>query len=458
MSTAVDSASSSQPAAPVNPRNRVIIASMVGTTIEFYDFYGYAVAAVLVFPALFFPQGDPTVALLSSFAVFGAAMVARPIGAAFYGHLGDRIGRKKTLIASLLTMGIATFLIGCLPTFNEIGWFATLLLVVLRLAQGFALGGEWSGAALVATENAPKGKRAWYGAWPQLGAPLGFIIANGLFLIINAALPGEAPGVPSDAFLSWGWRLPFLLSAVMVVVGLWVRFRLVEATAFTKASDEQRLVKVPLGQVFRFHWKQIVLGIFYMLATYGIFYTVSTWGLTYGTKPSPAGLGSATNPEVGAYGFVQFELLLIATCVLFGITTLISGPLADRIGRRKFLIWVTIAIIVFGLLFQPLWSGGPVGTTLWLAIGFTLMGLTFGPQAALLPELFPTNVRYSGSGIAYNISSILGAAITPFVATALVAATSGQSWLVGLYLSGLAVLTLIALFLGKETKDVDIEH
>ncbi|MBO3664899.1 MFS transporter [Microbacterium stercoris] len=454
MSTAVDSASST-PAAPVNPRNRVIIASLVGTTIEFYDFYGYAVAAVLVFPFLFFPQGDPTVALLSSFAVFGAAMVARPIGAAFYGHLGDRIGRKATLIASLLTMGIATFLIGCLPTFNEIGWFATLLLVVLRLAQGFALGGEWSGAALVATENAPKGKRAWYGAWPQLGAPLGFIIANGLFLIINAALPGEN-GQPSEAFLSWGWRLPFLLSAVMVIVGLWVRFRLVEAEAFTKASKEKRLVKVPLGEVFRSHWKQIILGIFYMLATYGIFYTVSTWGLTYGTKPAPAGLGDGA--EGGAYGFVHFELLLIATCVLFGITTLISGPLADKVGRRKFLIWVTIAIIVFGMVFQPLWSGGIVGTTLWLAIGFTLMGLTFGPQAALLPELFPTNVRYTGSGIAYNISSILGAAITPFVATALVAATAGQSWLVGLYLAGLGVLTLIALFLGTETKDVDIEH
>ena len=244
----------------------------------------------------------------------------------------------------------------------------------------------------------------------------------------------------------------------MVIIGLWVRFRLVEATAFTKASDEKRLVKAPLGEVFRFHWKQIVLGVFYMLATYGIFYTVSTWGLTYGTKPSPAGLGNPDNPEVGAYGFVQFELLLIATCVLFGITTLLSGPLADRIGRRRFLIWVTLGIIVFGLVFQPLWSGGIVGTTLWLAIGFTLMGLTFGPQAALLPELFPTNVRYSGSGIAYNISSILGAAITPFVATALVASTQGQSWLVGLYLAGLAVLTLIALFLGKETKDIDIEH
>ncbi len=211
-------------AAPANPRSRVITASLVGTTIEFYDFYVYATAAVLVFPILFFPTGNDTTALLSSFAVFGAAMVARPIGAVVFGHFGDRFGRKATLVASLLTMGIATFLIGCLPTFDQIGWWAALLLLVLRLFQGFALGGEWSGAALVATENAPKGKRAWYGTFPQLGAPIGFIIANTIFLLINFALPHpDGPAQRSEAFLAWGWRVPFLFSAVMVIICLWVR-------------------------------------------------------------------------------------------------------------------------------------------------------------------------------------------------------------------------------------------
>ncbi len=199
------STASAAPTAPANPRSRVITASLIGTTIEFYDFYVYATAAVLVFPVLFFPTGNDTTSLLSSFAVFGAAMVARPIGAVIFGHFGDRFGRKATLVGSLLTMGVATFLIGCLPTFHDIGWWAALLLLILRLFQGFALGGEWSGAALVATENAPKGKRAWYGTFPQLGAPIGFIIANTVFLVIYFALPHpDGAGLQSEAFLAWG--------------------------------------------------------------------------------------------------------------------------------------------------------------------------------------------------------------------------------------------------------------
>jgi len=443
---------------PVNPPHRVLLASLIGTTIEFYDFYVYAVAAVLIFPSLFFPSEDPTVAILSSFAVFGAAMVARPIGAVFYGHLGDRIGRKSTLIASLLTMGIATFLIGCLPTYGAIGWWATMLLVVMRLAQGFALGGEWSGAALVATENAPAGKRAWYGTFPQLGAPLGFIIANGLFIAINTLLPNTDPSTPgqvSAAFLEWGWRIPFLASAVMVIVGLWVRLRLVEATTFTNAAAAGRLVRLPLGTVLRSHWRQLILGTLVMLATYVIFYLVSTWGLTYGTKPAPVGLGDGAGG--GAFTFQQFEIMLITTCVLFGVTTLASGPIADRVGRRRLLITIQALMMVFGALFVPLWAGGTVGAWLWLVIGFTLMGFTFGPMAALLPELFPTALRYTGSGISYNVSSILGAAVAPFIATALVAATGGSSWLVGVYLAVMALISLVALVIVRETKDVSIE-
>lgn len=444
--------------APANPRSRVILASLVGTTIEFYDFYAYATAAVLVFPILFFPTGNDTTALLASFGVFGAAMVARPIGAIVFGHFGDRFGRKATLVASLLTMGIATFLIGCLPTFDQIGWWAAFLLLILRLAQGFALGGEWSGAALVATENAPAGKRAWYGTFPQMGAPIGFIIANGIFLVINFALPHpDGTAQRSEAFLSWGWRVPFLFSAVMVIIGLWVRLKLVESETFAKAEKQGALRRFPLGEVIRTNWKNLILGTFIMLATYVLFYLMTSFTLAYATKPTDAPV-----PGLG-FGYTDFVLMQIIGVVFFGIFTLLSGPLADAIGRKKLLIWVTLGIIVFGLLFtvfllpqaDPKFTGALVQAG--LVFGFMLMGATFGPMGALLPELFPTNVRYTGSAVAYNVSSILGAALAPFIAVALWATAGGSPWLVGVYLSAAGVLTLVALLLSKETKDVDYD-
>ncbi|CFX03394.1 putative transporter [Candidatus Filomicrobium marinum] len=437
--------------APANPRSRVIVASLVGTTIEFYDFYVYATAAVLVFPHLFFPPGNETTALLASFAIFGAAMIARPLGAIFFGHLGDKRGRKNTLVGALLTMGIATFLIGLLPTYETAGWLAPALLVVMRLAQGFALGGEWSGAALVATENAPPKKRAIYGTFPQLGAPIGFIIANGLFLLIAAALPSDDPSKPSAAFLEWGWRIPFLFSAVMVIVGLWVRLSLVESTAFEKTVRTGNVQKIPLATVFRTHWKELVLGTFYMLATYVLFYLMTTFSLSYGRAATNAPL-----PGLG-YDYTTFVLMMIIGVVFFGIFTLISGPFADKLGRRKTLIWVTLAIIVFGLVWTPMLAAGTVGVMAWLILGFTLMGMTFGPMGALLPELFPANIRYTGSGISYNVSSILGAAVAPFIAVALWSTGGGSPFWVGIYLSAMAGLTLISLLLGKETKDIDIE-
>lgn len=465
---------------PANPRSRVITASLVGTTIEFYDFYVYATAAVLVFPTLFFPSDNDTASLLSSFAVFGAAMIARPVGAVVFGHFGDRFGRKATLVASLLTMGIATFVIGLLPTFQQINWVAPLLLLLLRLAQGFALGGEWSGAALVATENAPAGKRAWYGSFPQLGAPLGFIIANALFLIINWLLPhAEDPTLKSEAFLDWGWRVPFLFSAVMVIIGLWVRLRLVESDTFKKAEQKGAIRRLPLATVFRHHGKQLILGTFIMLATYVLFYLMTNFTLTYGTKAadleSASAAAQATAEATGdafdaaafaaqfypglGFGYTDFVLMQIIGVVFFGIFTLLSGPIADAIGRRKLLLWVTGGIIVFGLLFNvfllpqadPKFTGAL--TQAFLIFGFVLMGTTFGPMGALLPELFPTNVRYSGSAIAYNVSSILGAAVAPFIAVALWAAVGGEPWLVGVYLSSMGVLTLVALIFTPETKD-----
>ncbi|MFP7759672.1 MFS transporter [Marisediminicola sp. LYQ134] len=430
--------------AKTNPRSRVIFASLIGTSIEFYDFYVYATAAVLVFPILFFPGDDPTMSLLKSFAAFGAAFVARPIGSILFGHFGDRIGRKGTLVASLLTMGVATVLIGCIPTALTPGWevLAPTLLVIMRFAQGLGLGGEWSGAALLATENAPEGKRAIYGTFPQLGAPIGFIVANGVFLILNLTLP-------EDDFLSWGWRVPFLASAVLVIIGLYVRFKLIETPAFTKVIESGEVEKLPLARVFKSSWRQLILGTFIMLATYTLFYLMTTYTLTYGTTPvdaDVAGLGYTRN---------DFLIMLIVGVVFFGIFTLVSGPLAERFGRRAHLIVTTLAIIVFGFLFVPLLGGGDVGVNALLVIGFTLMGLTFGPMGALLPELFPTNVRYTGSAISYNVASILGAAVAPFIAVWLWGLADGSPVLVGVYLSVMGAITLVALILSKETRDLE---
>ena len=445
--------SSTAPAAPRNTRSRVILASLIGTTIEFYDFYVYATAAVLVFPHLFFPSDNETTALLASFATFGAAMLARPVGAIFFGHLGDRLGRKTTLVASLLTMGIATFLIGVLPTHAMVGAWAAVLLLLMRLTQGFAIGGEWSGAALVATENAPAGKRAWYGTFPQLGAPIGFIIANMLFFVINHVLADPAnPGQPSAAFLEWGWRIPFLFSAVMVIVGLWVRLKLVESNAFEESKRRGTVKRVPIAEAIKFHWRALILGTFAMLATYVLFYLMTSFTLTYGTRP-----GDAPVPGAG-YTYNSFILMLVFGVVFFGIFSLVSGPLADRFGRRRTLLVVTAAIAVFGLLFVPMLGGGSTPMVLFfLALGFTLMGLTFGPMGAFLPEMFPTNIRYTGSAVAYNMSSILGAALAPIVAVWLWSVADGSPLYVGLYLSASALVTFVALLLTKETKDIDIE-
>ncbi|GAA1594172.1 MFS transporter [Leucobacter chromiireducens subsp. chromiireducens] len=460
---------SATPATPRNSPSRVILASLIGTTIEFYDFYVYATAAVLVFPHLFFPTGNDTTALLASFATFGAAMLARPIGAVFFGHLGDRLGRKTTLVASLITMGVATFLIGVLPTYSQIGAWAAVLLLLMRLAQGFAIGGEWSGAALVATENAPEGKRAWYGTFPQLGAPLGFIIANMLFFVINVALADpDQPGIASEAFLSWGWRIPFLFSAVMVIVGLWVRLKLVESSAFERTKASGKVTRMPLAVAFRDHWRALILGTFAMLATYVLFYLMTSYTLTFGTRPgleaaqqaaAEAGTdfdASSYVPGLG-YAYNDFILMLVFGVVFFGIFTLVSGPLADRFGRRRTLIWVTVAIAAFGFLFVPLLAGDTARVMFFLALGFTLMGLTFGPMGAFLPEMFPTHVRYTGSAIAYNVSSILGAALAPIIAVWLWGLADGSPVYVGLYLTGAAILTLVSLILTPETKHIDME-
>jgi MFS family permease len=310
----------------------------------------------------------------------------------------------------------------------------------MRFCQGLGLGGEWSGAALLATENAPAGKRAIYGTFPQLGAPIGFIVANVLFLVLASTMSDET-------FAAWGWRVPFLASAVLVIIGLYVRFKLVETPAFQKVVEKGEVAKLPLARVFVTSWRPLILGTFIMLATYVLFYLMTTFTLTYGTSPADGavpGLGYTRN---------EFLIMLIVGVVFFGIFTLVSGPLAERFGRRRTLLVVTAAILVFGLLFVPLFGAGFAGVMAVLILGFTLMGLTFGPMGAVLPELFPTNVRYTGSAMAYNLASILGAALAPIIAVALWKAADGSTVLVGLYLSAAAVLTLIALLLSKETKN-----
>ncbi|GAA1080118.1 MFS transporter [Nocardiopsis metallicus] len=424
---------------PTNPKRKVLTASLVGTSIEFYDFYIYATAAVLVFPYLFFPEGDMTAARLQSLATFAIAFVARPIGSWVFGHFGDRIGRKATLVASLLTMGIATIAIGLLPTYAQIGVAAPLLLALCRFGQGLGLGGEWGGAALLATENAPAGKRGFYGTFPQLGAPIGFFLANGVFLILSQAMSDEA-------FLAYGWRIPFLLSTVLIIVGLWVRLTLHETPAFAKVIASGERVKTPIVEVFRHNWPAVVIGTLIMLATYVLFYLMTVFSLGFGTDPE-TGLG---------YARTDFLVFLLIGVVFFGVFTPISGLLADKFGRKPVLITVTSAIIVFGFAMGPLLgSGSTVGVLAFLVIGLSLMGLTFGPMAAVLPELFPTKVRYTGASAAYNLASLLGASFAPYIATWL-AATFGLAW-VGGYLILVATITLGALIVSRETSNDDLD-
>lgn len=438
-------------------RRRIIFASLVGTTIEFYDFYIYATAAVSVFPLLFFPAGDGNAALLASMATFGVAFIARPIGSMIFGHFGDRVGRKATLVGSLLLMGLATFAIGLLPTYQQAGVIAPALLTILRFCQGLGLGGEWSGAALLASETAEPGKRARAAMWPQLGAPFGFILANGFFLMLTLAFGySSATAAAGDYFLSWGWRIPFLVSIVMVAVGLYVRLKLNETPVFARAVERGEKLKTPITHVFRHNMRELVLGTFMMVATYGTFYLMTTWTLSY----------AIGKPELGNLGidYRTFLILQLISVLFFAACIPVSGVLADRFGRRKFLLVITAAIFAFGLAFAQFLAPNVMGQgeafdrplmLLFLSIGMGLMGLTFGPMSALLPELFPTNTRYTGSGVAYNAASILGAALTPFAA-AWLNKTYGVG-AVGIYLSLLASLTFVALFVSRETRDIDLD-
>ncbi|HEY1948226.1 MAG TPA: MFS transporter [Bryobacteraceae bacterium] len=418
---------------PVNKPSQVLFASLIGTTIEFFDFYIYATAAVLVFPRLFFPASDPASATLASLATFGIAFLARPIGSAIFGHFGDRVGRKTTLVLALLTMGLSTVAIGVLPSYRSIGFAAPLLLALCRFGQGLGLGGEWGGAVLLAIENAPPQKRAWYGMFPQLGAPIGFFLSGGVFLLLSRWLT-------DDQFFAFGWRLPFLASAVLVFLGLYVRLAITETPVFQKALSRGEQVKLPALVVFRDHTRPLLAGILVCLATFVLFYLMTVFALSWGTS---------------ALGFSRGKFLLMQLfCIsFFALTIPVSAVLAER-GRRRAMFLVTAAIAVFGLIMAPMFVAGATGAVATMALGLALMGFTYGPLGTVVSELFPTTVRYTGSSLAFNFAGILGASLAPYIATWL-AKTHGLPY-VGYYLSASALLTLLGLLLIRETKDDDL--
>lgn len=432
------SSSTATPEMKTNSKARVLFASLVGTTIEFFDFYIYATAAVLIFPHLFFPAStNPMTATIQSLATFAIAFIARPIGAAVFGHLGDRIGRKATLVAALLTMGVSTVCIGLLPTYAQIGIAAPLLLALCRLGQGLGLGGEWSGAVLLATENAPEGKRAWYGMFPQLGAPLGFILATGSFLLLGAFM-SEAD------FMQWGWRIPFLASAALVIVGLFIRLKLHETPAFQKVLDKQKEVNIPFKEVVTKHSGMLFLGTIAAVCTFVVFYLTTVFALNWGTT------------KLG-YTRAEFLQMQLVATLCFAAFIPLSAIFAEKFGRRSTSIGVCITSALFGLVFASmLESGSTVVVFLFLCIGLAIMGMTYGPIGTVLSEIFPISVRYTGSALTFNLAGILGASFAPLIATEL--ATKYGLQAVGYYLTAASILSLLAFLAIRETKNDDVNN
>ena len=405
----------------------------MGTAVEFFDFYIYATAAVLVFPKLFFPATDPASSVLASLATFAIAFVARPIGSALFGHFGDRIGRKRTLVVALLTMGISTFVIGTLPSYASIGLAAPLLLALCRFGQGIGLGGEWGGAILLAVENAPPKRRALYGMFPQLGAPLGFLLSGGIFLVLSRWLT-------DGQFFAFGWRLPFLASAALVLLGLYVRLSITETPVFQEALKHAKPVGVPIAMVFRRHTRKVLAGIMVCMATFVLFYLMTVFALSWGTTALH-------------YERSTFLMMQLVGVVFFGATIPLSAWLAER-GRRPVMFAVSALIAVFGLFLAPMFSAGPHGALAMMILGLALMGLTYGPLGTVVSELFPTSVRYTGSSLAFSVAGILGASLAPYIATWL-ARTYGLPY-VGYYLTGSAVVSFVGLLMIRETSGEDL--
>jgi MFS family permease len=404
---------------------RVLAASLIGTAVEFYDFYIYATAASLIFGPLFFAPIPPSGQLLAAYASLALAFLGRPVGAMVFGHFGDRIGRKSTLVMSLMLMGGSTVLIGFLPVYAGIGWWAPAILCLLRFGQGFGLGGEWSGAALLAVENAPPGWRARFGMFPQLGAPVGFIAANGMFLILGAVLSEQE-------FMAWGWRLPFIASAILVFLGLWVRLKLTETPEFAAAMEEAPPPKLPLADLFRSHLSAAVAGTFAVVCCFAIFYITTAFALGYGTQTLKIPRETFLGVQLGAILFMALGIVL-------------AGWWSDKATPRFVLIAGCLMTIPMGLVFGPaMGSGSLTAIFAILAVALLIMGFVYGPLGAFLPALFPTRLRYTGSSFAFNLGGIIGGALAPIVAQKLVE-LQGVA-LVGLYMTGAAAISLVGLW------------
>ncbi|GAA2370043.1 MFS transporter [Nonomuraea africana] len=413
---------------------KIVAASLIGTTIEWYDFFLYGSAAALVFNVLFFPDSDPLTGTLLAFLTYAVGFVARPLGGLVFGHFGDRLGRKTLLVISLLLMGVATFLIGCLPTHAAIGGAAPLLLTALRLVQGFALGGEWGGAVLIVSEHGDAGRRGFWASWPQAGAPGGNLLATGVLALLAAFQSDEA-------FLSWGWRVPFLLSGVLVMVGLWIRLSISESPVFQQAPPLED--KTPIVGVLRHHWRDVLVAIGARLAENISFYLITVFVITYGTTVVKLDRGTVLNA------------VLIGSAIHF-LTIPLWGALSDRLGRRPVYLAGAAGIGVWIFAFFPLINtGGFLAITLAVTVGLLFHGMMYGPQAAFFSELFGTRMRYTGVSIGAQLSAIVAGALAPVIAVRLL--QEFGSWVpIAGYLAIAAVLTLVAVYAARETQGRDL--
>ena len=418
------------------PMSRVAFASFIGTMIEFYDFYIYGLAAALIFPTLFFPALSPASGLLASFATYGVAFLARPLGGVIFGYYGDRIGRKAMLIISLLLMGASTFLVGLLPGYAQIGILAPILLVVLRFFQGVGLGGEWSGAVLMAAEHAPAGRRAFYSGFPQVGPAPGYLLSAGIFLLLVSALP-------ADQFAAWGWRIPFLLSIVLVGVGLFIRARLAETPVFRRVIETRTEARIPILDVLRAYPKTVVLASLAGVLVFTLFYLVTVFSISYGVT------------QLGLPQSTMLYCVMIAV-VFMGIGILFFATISDRVGRRSLALFSTGFVGLWA--FPMFWlvdTGNPVLISLAFSVALFAWSAMYGPMGAFFSELFGTRVRYSGSSLSFALAGVLGGAVAPLIAAWLLGAT-GASWSVSLYLLAMALISFVSIFLLSETNQTDL--